>query len=413
MTGVVWRWIPAVVTAGFVMAGFMKEAEALSGLPVDLTLALAVLTAGVVAARAVISGVPRAAHGVILAYCLLLPPVLWSAPTAYGADKVTRLMTFTFLSILAPVVLIRDHRDVARHLVALTGMCGLVVLNGLLNPQLSSNYDDAPVRTDAVNTIGLGAAAGTVLVVFALGLVWKRIPVVPAVVGAGAGLYMLLQSGSRGPLFSAVLAVLGGSLLTRRRPDYRRVVAFLGLLAVGMVVAYSAAPLASQRRIVTLLQGNTGSSVDGRIRLYDEALESINQRPLGLGWGGFEGIAFAAYRWPHNLPLEVLVEAGVVFGGLFLVWMYSQAVRARRITLEYVGAAVFAVMLFWIGASMASSDFNNNRVGLYALGVAIAAGSVMFPPARDTTVPAGPAAAVPERTATPVGAVAASGGRDA
>jgi hypothetical protein len=406
MFGVLWRWLPAVTTAGFVMAGFMKEAEALSGLPVDLTLALAVLTAGVVVVRVVISGIPRVAHGVVLAYCLLLPPVLWSATTEYGADKVTRLMTFTFLAILAPVVLIRDSRDVARHLVALTGMCGLVVLNGLLNPQLSSDYEDAPVRTDAVNTIGLGAAAGTVLVVFSLGLVWKRIPVVPAVVGAGAGLYMLLQSGSRGPLFSAVLAVLGGSLLTRRRPDYRRVVAFLGLLAVGMIVAYSAAPLASQRRIVTLLQGNTGSSVDGRIRLYDEALESINDRPFGLGWGGFEGIAFAAYRWPHNLPLEVLVEAGVVFGGLFLVWMYLQVIRTRRITVDYVGAAAFAVLLFWLGASMVSSDFNNNRVGLYALGVAIAAGSLIRPPGPRETVPTGPAPAGRELATASPGAVA-------
>jgi hypothetical protein len=70
-------------------------------------------------------------------------------------------------------------------------------------------------------------------------------------------------------------------------------------------------------------------------------------------------------------------------------------------------------MLFWIGASMVSSDFNNNRVGLYALGVAIAAGSVMLPPGRDATVPTGPAPTGAERTATPVGAVAVSGDRDA
>jgi O-antigen ligase len=190
-------------------------------------------------------------------------------------------------------------------------------------------------------------------------------------------------------------------------------VAFLGLLAVGVLVAYSAAPLASQRRILALLQGNTGSSVDGRLRLYDEALESINQRPFGLGWGGFEGIAFAAYRWPHNLPLEVLAEAGVVFGGLFLVWMYLQAIRARRITVEYVGAAVFAVMLFWIGASMVSSDFNNNRVGLYALGVAIAAGSLIRPPGPREAVPAGPPPAAAELATTSSGTSPSSGARGA
>jgi hypothetical protein len=396
----VWRWIPPVLTAGFVMAGFIKGTGFLARLPVDLTLALAGLTAATVVGFVIHRGLPRAAHGVILAYCLLLPPVLWHAPTEYGADKAGRVVTLTFLAILAPVVLVRDRSDVARHLAALTAVSGVVVVTGLIDPRLSSDYDGAPIDTDSVNTIGLGSASATVMVVLALGLIWKRIPVWVAVIGGGAGVYMLLQSGSRGPLFSAAVAVLVGSLLTRHRPDWRRVVVFLVLLAAGLLVAYHAAPLYSQRRILGLLQGDTSGSVDIRFRLYDVALESIFRHPFGIGWGSFEGIAPAGYRWPHDLPLEVLVEAGVVLGGLFLVWMCLQVVRARRITTDYVGAAVFAVMVFWLGASLVSSDFNDNRVGLYALGLAIAAasvgpGSAPTPPAHDEPKP--PAVLVTER----------------
>ena len=138
-----------------------------------------------------------------------------------------------------------------------------------------------------------------------------------------SAVYVLLESGSRGPLSSAIVAILVGSLLTQFRPAYLRTLAFVGLLAAGVLVAYNAAPLASEQRIKDLLQGDTTGSVDGRIRLYHDAIQSILQRPFGIGWGQFQGITFLGYTYPHDLPLEVLAEAGVIFGGLFLAWMCS------------------------------------------------------------------------------------------
>jgi O-antigen ligase len=116
--------------------------------------------------------------------------------------------------------------------------------------------------------------------------------------------------------------------------------------------------------------------VGARIRLYHNALESISRHPFGIGWGSFEGITFGGYTYPHNLPLEVLAEAGVLLGGLFLAWMCFRILRAHRITIDYVGAAVFAIVIFWLGKSLSSSDLNDNRVLLYVLGIAIAAGGV-------------------------------------
>ncbi len=381
------RWIPALVVAGLAMAGYVKQTGVLASLPFDLTLVMALLTALLVVIRLVTSSVPRQTHGVILAFALLVPPVLYSASTAYGSDKVLRIFAITFLSALGPVVLIRDRSDVARFLWALTGMGAIVVATALVDPQLSSNYEDAPIKTDSVDTIGLGSAAGLVVVVLTLGLIWNRVHWL-AIAPAAAAVYMQLQSGSRGPLFSSVLAILVGCLLTRTRPRLRRVGAFGGLLAAGVLIAFSAAPAASQGRIAGFLEGSTSGSVDGRVRLYQDAFESILSTPMGLGWGGYEGIAFGGYRYPHDLPLEVLAEAGVIFGGLFLLWICYVIIQTRRVTVDFIGSAVFATVLFWLGKALVSGDINDNRVLFFALGLAIAARAVQREREESSPTPA-------------------------
>jgi O-antigen ligase len=376
------RWYPAVLTAAFVMAGFVKEAGYLAGVPFDLTLGLGVLTAVTVAARLSVSVVPRRIHGVVLAFALLIPPVFFVAATEYGSEKTLRLFAFTFLAVLAPVALIRDTADVVRHLCCLTAFAGIVVVTALVDPQSSSDYEGAPIITESVNTIQLGSAGGLVVLVLAVGLIWNRIPGL-AIVPAAAGLYVLLQSGSRGPLFSTVVAVFTGVLLTRVRPAIHRIVIFGVLLAVGVVAAYGAAPEASRGRILGLLQGSTAGSVDARVSLYSDALDAIAAHPLGTGWGGFQAFAFRGYTYPHNIVLELLAEAGLVCGGFFLIWLCVQIVRAHRLTDNVVGAVVFAVVLFWVGKALVSGDINDNRVLFYALGMSIAARAVAAPGTHD------------------------------
>jgi hypothetical protein len=116
--------------------------------------------------------------------------------------------------------------------------------------------------------------------------------------------------------------------------------------------------------------------VDGRISLYQDSLASIARDPFGIGWGSFQGITFGGHRYPHNLPLEVLAEAGVVLGGLFLLWLALRIIRAHAITFDYLRAAVFATVVFAFGKALVSGDINDNRVAFYALGLAIAAGAV-------------------------------------
>lgn len=367
------RWLSALATAFFVMAGFVKRIEPLASLPVDVTVLSAVVVGLLVVAVLVTQPVPQQVHMVVLGFLLLVPPALFTAPTVYGTDKTARLLTLTFLSILAPVVLIRDRADVGRHLFALTAMSGVVVVGALVDPQLSSDYEGAPITTTSVDTIGLGTAAAIVVVVVTLAWIWRAVPWLLAVPVDAAAVYVLLQSGSRGPLLSAALAVLVGAFLTRVRPRPRRSLAVVSLVGVGLVVAFTAAPLYSQLRIEELFAGDTGGSVGTRIALIGAALAAIVARPLGLGWGGYEQVAFGRYTYPHDLPLEVLVEAGLVLGTAFLIWLAIGVVRARAATVDFVGGTAFAVLVCLLGKALVSGDLNDNRVMFYALGIALAA----------------------------------------
>jgi capsular polysaccharide biosynthesis protein/O-antigen ligase len=371
------RWLVAVVTAGFVLSGSLKEIEGLDFLPVDATLVLAAVVAVPVALRMISEPIPRAMHIVFFGFLLLIPAAFFTAPSEYGTFKEMRLFTITFLSMLAPVVLIRDRTDVRRHVLALAGVAGIVVAAAVVNPEPSSDYAGAPVTTGGVGTIGLGTAAAVVVVIATMGMIWRAIPWQVALPADSAAIYVLLQSGSRGPLFSTILAILIGVFLVRVRPRLGRGLFFMMLVGVGVLVAFSLAPLYSRDRIVDLLTGDTAGSVDNRVRLIEISLDVVNRSPWGLGWGGFQAEAFAGYRYPHNLPLEALVEAGLLFGGIFLVWLVICAARAYWATVDFSGGTVFAVLVCVLGEALVSGDLNDNRLTFYALGIGIAASSLL------------------------------------
>jgi O-antigen ligase len=183
----------------------------------------------------------------------------------------------------------------------------------------------------------------------------------------------MMQSGSRGPLISALVAVALTIVVARRRPSPVRSLSVLALVALGGSLAFSAAPYYSRQRIAGFVAGDVDSSVGGRIELYHVAIESLAQHPLGIGLGGFERIAFSGYDYPHNLPLEILVESGLALGGCFLLWIALQVCRGRTATMDFAGAVSFALLLFLVGKSTVSGDINDNRMLFYAVGIVIAA----------------------------------------
>ncbi len=365
------RWVLPILTAAFVMAGFFKGTEALVGLPFDLTFVLAVLVAVAVVVRLIVSRIPPQVHAIVVGFALLVPAVFLASATLYGSEKVSRLFTITLLAILAPVILARTAEDVERFLWAWTAVCGVVVVMALLNPQ-DAAYRGAPITAQGIDTIALGDAAGLVVLVMALAAMWKRLPWLVAVPIGGVAILVLLQSGSRGPLIATVIAALAGIVLPKVRPRPLRSLVVLLLSGVGLVLAFAAAPFYAQQRVAAVFQGRFVAEGQTRIELYRVAWESIGNNPFGIGWGGYEQIAFLGYRYPHNLVLEVLAEAGVIFGGLFLIWIAAYFFAARRSATTFTSGALFAILTFMLIEVQVSGDINSNRMLFYAIGLTAA-----------------------------------------
>jgi O-antigen ligase len=372
------------------MAGFFKATQMFAWLPFDLTLLLAILTGVAVIARLILSRIPAQIHGIIVGFMLLVPAVFTAAPTLYGSEKVSRLFTITLLACLAPVLLIRSKEDLERFLWAWTGVCGIVVLSALLNPQASAAYAGAPVTAEGTDTIGLGTAAGLVVIVIALALMWRRLPwYVGIPVGAVASI-VLLQSGSRGPLIATVIGIVAGIVLPKVRPRRIRAVVVVALSAGALVTAFLAAPHYAQERIASVLEGRAIYEGTTRLDLYKVAWDSVQLHPLGIGWGRYEQIAFLGYRYPHNLYLEVLAEAGVIFGSLFLIWIVAYFLAARRSATTFASAALFSILCSLLVEVSVSGDINLNRMLFYTIGLTAAVRAVADHQAARTPGPGQP-----------------------
>lgn len=382
-------WSPPVAAVGFVMAGLFKESDVLQLVPVDLTLFLAAAAALAIGIRVVRSPVPRQLHGVLGAFLLLLPAAFFANVSSYGSDKVLRLFTFTLLAIAAPVVLIRTEADVRRFLWTWAVICGIVVSGAVFDPTPSGTYEGAPISAANIDTIALGSAAGVVLLVAALALMWRQLPWVIGIPIGGVAIVVLLQSGSRGPLISAAIAIGVAMLAAPRRPPLLRVIVVIAAAAGGIVAAFAAAPIYAQRRITAFFEGQTSGSVGVRVELYRSSLESILQHPLGTGIGQFERIAPLGLYYPHNLALEVLVESGIILGGLFLLWLLVAYVRTRSIARGFSGMCAFTLLTYLFANALTTGDLNNNRELFLALGIALAAHRVAAASQADPAVPAG------------------------
>jgi O-antigen ligase len=370
--GIVSRWLLPLSTAGFVMAGILKDSPALASFPVDLTLALAAITSLGVLVALVRTTVPNQLPVIVAAFALLLPAALLASGSEYAVEKVKLLFTLTLLSVLAPVVLARSRADAERHVWAWTLLAGIVAGSSILNPIQSGEYEGAPLTAEGADTIDLGMSAGVVFLVMMISVLWKRIHWLLALPIAGAATFALLQSGSRGPLISAILGIISTILLVRTRPNPLRSLTVVGLGAMLLVMAYQAAPYHSQIRIRSLiLEGRLAGTASTREEYYDAAWELIRLYPLGTGFGGFERVGLGD-AYPHNLPLEVLSEAGLVLGTLFLCWIAVEIWKGRAATTDFASCAAFALTVHTLVIAFFSGDLHSTRTFFYALGLLIA-----------------------------------------
>ena len=86
----------------------------------------------------------------------------------------------------------------------------------------------------------------------------------------------------------------------------------------------------------------------GRLTLWDLAFQQFKQHPfLGVGIGG-SAVTFSIYGLitPHSDYMRVILEAGILGGVLFIIYLISQSIQVfKKMKIEPVAACMFAFLI--------------------------------------------------------------------
>ncbi len=228
----------------------------------------------------------------------------------------------------------------------------------------------------------------------------------------------VLVTASRGAVLGGVAGVAVAIALAapRRVGQGVGLAALVGAAASAVVGWRSVAEVASR-----LVEGDThrGDVLAGRLEVWGDALQILAAAPLlGVGPGGFDAASrwakdsarFTLPRHAHSEPLQLLAEAGLVGGGLWLVALGLVAVGGVRWVLGRARGRRRTLAAGWLGAATAlavvSSFDYPLRIGALSILAAQVTG-VLAATAGRASAPAPPRLA---RLAVAGGALAAGVG---
>jgi O-antigen ligase len=373
----------------YMFAGLYKGDPRFAWMPVDPTALFFLLSAAVGSIIIVRKGIYRKGLPVVFAMgCLVawfLLSLVWSPSRIYGPQKVFLFGSLAAWALSAGALIIAPEPERVRRLFT---MLLLLALWGGIDAVLAYVESGGAIyRLNSLDEEGgrgghllLGRVCGPGALVALAGWLYSRGTLAGRIyLGLFVGLgFVLAIGGGRGPLLSTALPLLIPVCLSIRLPR-RKILASRRLVLVIVLPLVMAGGLAlyttvtGQRlgtidRLERLAEGNP------RIATYTQATEDWPRAPvLGHGagsWPILRGIPDQT-SYPHNMILEIMVEAGIVGLILFLalVWTAFRPVSLERLRRD--PQALCAMMLFanaFLNA-MTTGDLVSNRAAFMMLGV--------------------------------------------
>jgi O-antigen ligase len=182
-------------------------------------------------------------------------------------------------------------------------------------------------------------------------------------------LIMLVQTGSRGSMLALAAGI--SCYLIPLKANRRKVVAVLvvGCLLAGFGYLILSNPTVVTRWMTTINEGNSSR----RDELVAHSLAMITERPL-LGWGPITGPIELGQRFKfgyafgdgedlpdsHNLELTILVQNGILGGGLFLAGLVFACISAWKHRTGGLGILPFALVVTLI-VDLQTCTFNTSK----------------------------------------------------
>jgi O-antigen ligase len=371
------------------MAGALKTAPPLAGLPVDLTLASLALLLPALALLAVSRrwrvdraiALPLAAAGLFWAW--LVVAGAWSPSAAVLSAKLPEATLAGPLMLAAGMLVGAEssaRRALAATTIAIGALLAAIVAWGVLGGWGLAALLDPEAQRLQYQLAGLAMATAAALAAV-------KLVEAPSWPGRAAWAVLILALAAAallpGGRTALVALLLGVALAPALRLPRAR--------ALGWAAAVAAAGLAGlawlllhpdQAEGLRTLERLTGDAagLDARRGLWSAALDWGGlAAPLGLGTGGFTIAAGHGERrglYPHNHALEALAEGGLpglvlwigAFGGAaFAMLRLAPAVPPARL-------ARMAAMVLPVAMTIMVSTDLGNRMAWFALGLALSLG---------------------------------------
>lgn len=381
MRGVRLSWRDVIVPVAFAMllfSGYVKATPLFSWIPIDLAKLAAFILAGcafVVWLRRP-EWLPRGAALVLTLWLTFIPATLLAPYTPYAQAKIFGIWVYSLIAVLTPVFLVTTP---ARRLLTAAGtfLAGaVIVLTALLTLDPAQ---EGRLAAEGSSTLASGRGAGAAaMICVAVALLrggWTRWL---ALAGAAAFGAATVATGSRGPVLGILLAVLVLLFFTaaRARTGVYRCAAVIGTGAATWIALHFV-PLHSVQRIVRTGGGGMDWSSEARLRLLEAGARIAAHHPEGVGWGGLvnhlsplEVLTKNGWaQYPHNVFVEILVEAGWVAGLVFLVFVVLSLAQLARRARRLDGGIWLGLAVFFLVNAMVSGDLNGNRPMLVALAI--------------------------------------------
>lgn len=225
----------------------------------------------------------------------------------------------------------------------------LVMLAGLLLAGFTETGDDAEGRLTVIgmrNAIWCSRFVGFLILPSVVCFLSERKLTFMDVIGFLCALYIMISSGSRGPILS-ILVVILVSLFPKMKIRYR----VITLMSVFIV--YEAFMMFSER----FTSGSAEYSNLARIEFINNILDSKFNIWRGVGIGSFGLFMYGedSFSYPHNLFFETYVETGVA-GLLLLTLALVATIRKCKLTSYY-----FMFTVYFFANAMVSGDITGNN----------------------------------------------------
>ncbi|WP_166649350.1 O-antigen ligase family protein [Brachybacterium sp. AG952] len=354
--------------------GYIKGAPLLSRSPVDLTFVGAGVVAVVLASSAHrLHTLPGLMPLIAMYVALVAGAVPSGVSTTYSSGKTLQILLLVPLCMLGGRIILstEEGRQAWLRGVVILGL--IVAVFALLFPDDTAAVSGR-LSIEGGNTIGAGRGVGAAVTVLAVWGLWGRKRRAVAICVAASLVAVLLLIGSRGPILAAVVAIGVAVLVSRQQgKPIRLFIALVGFGVAAWVMTRESDVLSA--RLFTL----EDRSSEARRVIWAESLRVAGDNPLGVGWGQLfafmrpgrmldSGVA----QYPHNLILEVTVEAGWIPAIVLVVVIGYALFRQQQATVGTTETAMLALLVFALVTVMVSGDVPSNRGLWVALGAAMA-----------------------------------------